>query len=128
MPFSHAVVWIDHHEAHVIQFKADASASEIIKTRSKHSHVHQKAGVLGSGHHDADTHYLHQVVLAIAEAGEVLIVGPGSAKLELFKHAQQHDATISDKFVGIETVDHPSDAQLLAYAKKYFVKADQMKA
>jgi hypothetical protein len=29
--------------------------------------------------------------------------------------------------VGIETVDHPTDGQLLAYAKKYFAKADALK-
>jgi hypothetical protein len=28
--------------------------------------------------------------------------------------------------VGVETVDHPSDAQLVAYARKYFIAADRM--
>jgi stalled ribosome rescue protein Dom34 len=128
MSLSHAVVWIDHQEAHVIQFNAEASESEIIKTKSKHKQVHQKAGVLGSGHNSSDQSYLHQVVQAVSEAGEILIVGPGSAKLELFKHAHHHDAKISEKIVGIETVDHPTDAQLLAHAKKYFVKIDNMRA
>ena len=32
MSLSDAVVWIDHNEAHVIQFNAEASESEIIKT------------------------------------------------------------------------------------------------
>jgi stalled ribosome rescue protein Dom34 len=128
MSLSHAVVWIDHQEAHVIQFNAEASESEIIKTKSKHKQVHQKAGVLGSGHNSSDQNYLHQVVQAVSEAGEILIVGPGSAKLELFKHAHNHDVKISEKIVGIETVDHPTDAQLLAHAKKYFVKADNMRA
>ncbi|MDX1916161.1 MAG: translational machinery protein [Methylophilus sp.] len=128
MSLSHAIVWIDHQEAHVIQFNAEASESEIIKTKSKHTQVHQKAGVLGSGHHSADQNYLHQVVEAVAGSDEILIVGPGSAKLELFKHAQNHDTKISEKVVGIETVDHPTDGQLLAHAKKYFVKIDNMKA
>ncbi|MGZ8269674.1 MAG: translational machinery protein [Methylophilus sp.] len=127
MSLSHAVIWIDHQEAHVIQFNAEASESEIIKTKSKHTQVHQKAGVLGNGHNSADKNYLHEVIQAVSGAGEILIVGPGSAKLELFKHAHSHDSKISDKIVGIETVDHPSDGQLLAHAKKYFVKIDNMK-
>lgn len=127
MSLSHAVIWIDHHEAHVIQFNAEASESEIIKTKSKHGQVHLKAGVLGTGHNGADQNYLHEVIHAVSGAGEILIVGPGSAKLELFKHAHSHDPKISDKIVGIETVDHPSDGQLLAHAKKYFVKIDNMK-
>jgi hypothetical protein len=28
--------------------------------------------------------------------------------------------------VGVETVDHPSDAQVVAYARKYFNAADRM--
>lgn len=127
MSLNHAVIWIDHQEAHVIQFNADASESEIIKTKSKHAQVHLKAGVLGSGHNGADQNYLHEVIQAVSGANEILIVGPGSAKLELFKHAHSHDSKISDKIVGIETVDHPSDGQLLAHAKKYFVKIDNMK-
>ena len=128
MSLSHVVVWIDHLEAHIIQFNADASESEIIKTKSKHTHVHQRAGTLGSGHTSADQSYLHEVVQAVSGADEILIVGPGSAKLELIKHAHSHDTKISEKIVGIETVDHPTDGQLLAYAKKYFIKIDNMRA
>ncbi len=128
MSLSHAVIWIDHQEAHVIHFNANASASEIITTKSKHGNVHQKAGIIGSGHSTSDQSYLHEVIEAVAEALEILVVGPGSAKLELLKHASKHDAKISDKIVGVETVDHPSDGQLLAYAKKYFVKVDNLRA
>lgn len=124
---SHAVVWIDHQEAHVIQFNADEHENATVSTRSKHGHLHQKAGVVGSGHHVADQTYLHEVVEAVASANEILIVGPSSAKLELMKHIVKHDANIASKVVGIETVDHPSDAQLLAYAKKSFTRIDHLK-
>ncbi|NCA26978.1 MAG: translational machinery protein [Methylophilaceae bacterium] len=124
---SHAVVWIDHQEAHVIQFNADEHENATVSTRSKYGHLHQKAGVIGSGHHVADQTYLHEVVEAVASANEILIVGPSSAKLELMKHMVKHDANIASKVVGIETVDHPSDAQLLAYAKKSFTRIDHLK-
>ena len=124
---SHAVVWIDHQEAHVIQFNADEHENATVSTRSKPGHLHQKAGVVGSGHHVADQTYLHEVVEAVASANEILIVGPSSAKLELMKHMVKHDANIASKVVGIETVDHPSDAQLLAYAKKSFTRIDHLK-
>jgi hypothetical protein len=29
--------------------------------------------------------------------------------------------------VGVETVDHPTDGQIMAYAKTYFVGVDNMK-
>lgn len=123
MSFSHAVVWIDHQEAHVIQFNAEASESDIIKTHSKHN----KAGSAGSGHQASDQTYLHEVVNAVASASEILVVGPGAAKLELIKHVNHHDAQVAEKIIGVETVDHPTDGQLLAYAKKYFVRADNLR-
>jgi hypothetical protein len=57
MSFNHAVIWIDHHDAHVIQFNESASESEIIHTKSKHAHLHHKAGTTGSGHATTDKTY-----------------------------------------------------------------------
>jgi len=127
MSLSHVIVWIDHHEAHVIQFNAELSANEVIKTKSKHKHVHQRSGTLGVGHHNADLNFLSEVVDGLLGANEILIVGPGSAKLELLKHVNKHEPILSEKIIGVETVDHPSDAQLLAYAKKYFVRVDNLR-
>ena len=127
MSLSHAVVWIDHQEAHVIQFNAESHECARVTTKSKHGHIHQKAGVL-TGHHQVSSQaYLHEVVGAIAGSNEILIVGPGVAKLELIKHINHHDVKISNKVVGIETVDHPTDGQLLAYAKKYFLRVDNFR-
>ena len=126
MSFNHAVVWIDHLEAHVIHFSADASDTDIIKTKSKHPHLHHHAGTLGSGNVISDDNYLHEVAKNISDAREVLIVGHGSAKMQLIKHIHEHDPKVAEKIVGVETVDHPTDPQLLAFAKKYFIKADGM--
>lgn len=127
MSLSHSIVWIDHQEAHIIQFNADTHENSTITTKSKHSNVHLKAGVLGSGNHSSDQNYLHEVAEAVAKTSEILIVGPGSAKLELLKHLNKHDPKVAEKVVGIDTVDHPSDGQLLAYAKKYFLRADKLR-
>jgi stalled ribosome rescue protein Dom34 len=126
MSFNNAVIWIDHSEAHVIHFNAEASESEVVKTTSTHPHLHHKSGSVGSGHADSDKHYLHAVIEAVADASEILVVGPGKAKLELLRHADKHDPKIAANIVGIETVDHPSDRQLLAYARKAFVHLDQL--
>ena len=55
-----------------------------------------------------------------------LIVGPAQAKLRLVKHIHVHDHGSVDKIIGVETVDHPSDGQLVAYARKYFLTKDQL--
>ncbi|WP_018149990.1 hypothetical protein [Leeia oryzae] len=127
MAFHHAVVWIDHREAHIIHFNAEDSTVEIVKTHSKQAHLHHHSGTLGSGKAPTDHTFLHEVVQNMADAAEILVVGPGSAKLELIKHVHTHDPAISDNILGVETVDHPSDPQVLAYAKKYFLKVDNLR-
>ena len=47
--------------------------------------------------------------------------------LELIKHIHVHDPALSDKVIGVETVDHPSDGQLVAFARKYFEAKDRMR-
>ena len=127
MSYTHAVIWIDHREAHIIHFDTNDSTLAKIEAPSKGSHLHHHRGTLGSGKTATPQAYLHAVIDGIADAKEVLLVGPGSAKLELLKHAQQHDRAAFEKILGIETVDHPSDPQLLAYAKKCFLKIDNLK-
>ncbi len=126
MSLNHAVIWIDHKEAHVMFLSQDASEAEVIKTKSTHAHLHHKGGEVGSGKLALDAKYLHAVIEAVKESKEILIIGPGSAKLELIKHAHHHDQRIAENIVGVETVDHPSDKEILAYARKFFYKADQM--
>ena len=126
MSSNHAVIWIDHQEAHVMFLSKDASEAEIIKSKSTHTHLHHKANEIGSGKVALDSKYLHSVMQAVNESKEILILGPGSAKLELIKHAHQHDAKIAVKIVGVETVDHPSDKEILAHARKFFYKVDRM--
>lgn len=119
MSLNHVIVWLDQAEAHVIHFNRDTSESEVIKTASNQ---HNKAGVEVSIQAADQSPYLNEVAAAIVEAAAVLIVGPGIEKMLLIKHLNAHHAGIADKVVGVESVDHPSDAQLLAYARTYFVK------
>jgi stalled ribosome rescue protein Dom34 len=126
MSLNHAVIWIDHKEAHVMFLSADASEAEIIGSKSTHSHLHHKAGEVGSGRLALDSKYLHSVIQAVNESKEILVLGPGSAKLELIKHAHHHDPKVAANIVGVETIDHPTDKEILAYARKFFYKVDQM--
>jgi hypothetical protein len=56
----------------------------------------------------------------------VLITGPANAKTELVKHIERHVPTLSARIVGVETVDHPTDGELVAHARKYFKTDHQM--
>ena len=126
MSLNHAVIWIDHKEAHVMFLSETASEAEIIKTKSTHPHLHHKGGEIGSGRVALDSKYLHSVIESVVESKEILVIGPGSAKLELIKYAHHHDPKIAEKIVGVETVDHPTDKEIMAFARKFFYRADQL--
>lgn len=119
MSFNHAVVWLDQAEAHVIHFNRDAAETDVVKTTSQH----KKDGVVGNNRAEEDTTYMDEVAVAISAAKEILIVGPGMEKIAFMRHLNASHATIADKVLSVETVDHPNDGQLLAYARKYFVQA-----
>ena len=120
MSFNHAVVWLDQTEAHVIHFSRTDSDTDVIKTTSQH----KKDGVVGNNRAEEDTTYFDEVAAAITDSKEILIVGPGMEKLGFMRHLTKSHTDIAEKVVSVETVDHPNDGQLLAYARKYFVKAD----
>ena len=95
-------------------------------TRIIRPNIHHKANSIGSGHAAEDHAFLEAVAQSIADAGAVLVTGPANAKTELIKHISQHDPRLMKIIVGVETVDHPSDGQLVAHARHYFRAEDRM--
>jgi hypothetical protein len=124
--YYHAVVWIDHHEARVFHFGRTDVDRLVLHPDNPTVHIHHKANSIGSGHAAEDQNFLHQVVASIADAGAILITGPANAKTELVKHIHDHDPRLMSVISGVETVDHPSDGALIAYARHYFKAADRM--
>lgn len=122
----HAVVWIDHREARIFRFTPTDVAHLVLHPDHPTRHIHHKANAIGSGQAAEDHAFLQAVTQSIADAGEILIAGPANAKTELVKHIRRNAPNLMHAVVGVETVDHPSDAQLIAYARKYFKAADRM--
>jgi stalled ribosome rescue protein Dom34 len=123
----HAVVWIDHREARVFHFSPKDVERLVLHPDNPTKHIHHKADTIGSGHAPASKAFLHAVAESIADAGAVLITGPAGTKTELLKHIHQHDPKLMRAIEGVETVDHPSDAQLVAYARKYLKAEDRLR-
>ena len=118
-PLFHAVVWLDHHNAQVLQFDAAHVQAQKIKS---HSHpTRQHASAVRDEHE-----FFSAVCGALAGITEVLVTGPRTAQAD-FKHfMQKHRPAVLAQVVGYETVDHPSDNQLVALARAWFVKYDRM--
>ena len=122
----HAVIWIDHREARVFHFGLTEVERLVLHPDHPTRHIHHKANSIGSGHAAEDHAFLQAVAESVADAGAILITGPAGAKTELVKHIHRHDPRIMNAIAAVETVDHPSDGALVAYARKYFSAADRM--
>ena len=126
MSHYHALVWLDHVEAHVMHISPDDVEKSLIQPNQQHHKLHSRVGTLGDGRAPEDQDYYQRVADALKGASEIVIVGPAQAKLQLIKHIHSHAPDLVSKVVGVETVDHPTDAQLVAYARRYFLLKDKM--
>ena len=126
MKHTHAVAWIDHDEAHIIHFDAEASEELTVHSKHRKGHLHHKSGQIGDGRSPQDHAFYQEASNALMGAEKILIVGPANAKSELEKHMKSHAKNLAACIVGVETADHPSDGQILKLARKYFNVPDRM--
>ena len=115
----HAVVWMDHQEAHVVMFDREHVEAQRIQSRSHHKHQ-GKAGDTAA--------FFAEVAQALTDTHEVLVTGPGLARNEFRDWCAAHQKSTAAIIVDSIASDHPSDAQLAAMAKQYFKKYDAMAA
>jgi hypothetical protein len=70
--------------------------------------------------------FFGQVCDALTGIPEVLVVGPKTGIADFSTTSKKHRAALAAQVVGYEVVDHPSENQLVAMARKYFLKYDRM--
>ncbi|MEX1104631.1 MAG: hypothetical protein WEB78_00385 [Ilumatobacteraceae bacterium] len=125
MTYKHAVVWMDHQHATVIDFTIDDQ--HVVKVESGEPHkLHRKSGPMGSGKMPEDLEFLERVVMALNDSAEIVLAGPGNAKTSFLRHLEKKHAALRKRVVGVETLDHPSDRELVAFARKYFRRVDSL--
>jgi stalled ribosome rescue protein Dom34 len=75
-------------------------------------------------HKDSDKMF-HEIATHLNGATEILVMGPGQAKDHIVSHLKNHHhEQLAKKVVGVETVDHPTDNQILDHARRFFKKID----
>ncbi|QJD99193.1 translational machinery protein [Massilia forsythiae] len=126
MAFNNTIVWLDHTKAQVIHFDKDASDTESFKTHSSHPHPHQKHG---DNHVNGDDNTLFHkdIANALTDSQQILVVGPSEEKKVFVTYLTEKMPAIAAKIKAVETVDHPSEGQLLAYAREHFVSSGGMR-
>ena len=131
---THAVIWIDHKEARVFHVQPETVGhvqpepiDETMILSPQHLiHRHPKGRGEAKEHPDDAKKFFHEVARSVDGTDAVLIIGPSSAKLEFLRYVQDYDKKLQARVVGTETVDHPTDREIVAYARKYFIRSDRM--
>ena len=119
MTLFHAVVHIDHHTAQVVQF--DAAHAQAQKVH-QHTHYTRQHGSEVRAEHE----FFGSVCDALAGVKQVLVAGSHTAQSDFRHYVEKHRPETGTRIIGWETVDHPTEAQLLALARHCFVKYETM--
>jgi hypothetical protein len=122
----HAAVWIDHQNAHVLKFNRGEDVGQLIRHKDAPAHIHHKAGSIGCGHVFEDDRYLSSVADSLRDAEQILVTGPSHVKWQLKAFLALREPGLAKRVTSVETLDHPTDAELLVMARKYFAAHDRM--
>ncbi len=119
MSLFHAVVWTDHQSAQVLQFDAEHVLANKVRMHTHHTRQHGSA--VRSQHE-----FYAEVCEALEGIGEVLVTGSHTAIADFRHYVDKHRPGTAARIVGYEATALPSDNQLVALARKYFLKHDRM--
>jgi stalled ribosome rescue protein Dom34 len=121
----HAVVWIDHSRARVFHFNVDEADRTVVRdhvVRDLHSREPRTGKRI-----EENKPFFEDVAKTIASAGAILIVGPAQEKDFFAKFLGEKHPAIRAHVEGVGKADHPSDGELLDFARRYVKAADHMR-
>jgi hypothetical protein len=117
MSLYHAVALVDHRDAEILQFGAEQVQEEKVHQHFKSTREHH-SGVR------TEHEFFGQVCDALDGITEVLVTG-GHTSLADFRHyVDKHRPLTAARIVGYQVVDHPTQNQLVALARKHFAHHD----
>jgi stalled ribosome rescue protein Dom34 len=126
MSHYHAVVWIDHLKATVWHFTSTEQASTHVHSHEQHLQVHNRKSTHGGHKSPADRHFFDDAAHALDGAHEILLIGPAQTKQEFATYLRDKHPQLGRAIVAVESADHPTDAEVLSYARRHFPALDRM--
>ena len=121
----HAVVWIDHKQARIFHFNVEEADKTLVKDHVVRD-IHPREKRTGQ-RVEENKPFFEDVAKAIADSRGILIVGPAQEKDFFAKFLAEKHPAIRAHVEGVEKADHPSDGELLDFARRYAKAADHMR-
>ncbi|HYJ09606.1 MAG TPA: hypothetical protein VEX18_11370 [Polyangiaceae bacterium] len=122
----YVVVWLDYSQAQFFHVHPERFDESTIWVKT-HEVLRHASEAHGASALQQQKQFFSDVAGALSGVEEVLVVGPSTAKLDLLRYAHENDPGLSPKIVGLETVEHANDGQLVKFARHYFMPASRMR-
>jgi stalled ribosome rescue protein Dom34 len=114
-----AVIWIDREHAQFYLLSNDKMERREFRGHHQEHHRHVRDSI----EKEREERGLFQEAgQALEGADKILILGPGMAKHHFRNYMVEQKPLLAKKIIGVETVDHPSDGQIAALARKFYEK------
>ena len=118
-----AGIWMDHSNAHIMEFTADPIQTNTITSKFTHE---EKEDSLGRSEHVMHNKEQHQQAAYYKQLGEkiknytdVILFGPTNAKDELFNILKE-DHRFANIKINVQQADKMTENQQHAFVRKYF--------
>jgi hypothetical protein len=119
MPFHHAVVFVDHHCARILQF-----GSQTLPERKVNAHLHLSGQ--DERNQRSQQAFFGKVCDGLDGVAEVLVVGAHTGISDFKDYAQKHRPEMATHIADYAPVDHPNENELLALARQWFTHHAQV--
>lgn len=114
---AYVVVWIDREHAKIFNLSQEKMQRTQLDSTHVDHHTHRRDAVEVA---KQERHFFASVAGHLEDATKILILGPGMAKHHFQTYLTEQDPGVAKKIAGCETVDHPTDAQVAAAARRFF--------
>lgn len=114
---SNYAILIDSEHAKIFSFEAGE-----VTHHAYHRHEPQHHTGHTQDQEKKSEHFFHQVAEHLKGAEHLLLMGAGLGKEHFKTHLEGHHHELAKLIVGVDTVDHPTDNQIVAHAREAFLK------
>lgn len=117
MSRTQAVVWTDHRAAQVLRLDAEHVEEQKVRTHSHYTRQHH-SGVR------TEHEFFGEVCSALGGIDDVLVTGSHTAVADFRHYAEKHRPHVAERIAAYQIVDHPTENQLVALARRYFLELE----
>ena len=112
-------IWIDQSHAKIFNLSPEHLTTE---KKLKHHEIRHHTHAIDQIEAQFHEHEFQKIILKlVADAEQILLLGPGVAKTHFQHFLDTRHPAIAKKVVACENMDHPTDPQIAAFAKKYLI-------